>query len=167
MNKYDFSIRSAMALRNGGEKVDYDDEYDSLYREVVRQRRAHPKPDLRLIHDDVGVCISKCEVPPELKVIQGSRTDAMWCRLMLEPESFTFEEFEFYTEVVFRELLTPSDEMALMEMRSSHRVLTAPTLEDKLFHAIMMGDDDERKRIHDLLARRKALDLRVIDGTKK
>lgn len=146
--------------------MEFDDEYHRQYREIVRKMRAHPKPELKLIHGDMGPSSSKAQVPVELKVIQGSRTDAMWCRLMLEPESLTFEEFEFYTEVVFREFLTPSDEMEMMERRSSYRVRTAPSLEAKLLQATLVGDTEEWNRVREILERRNALNLRVVDCRK-
>lgn len=146
--------------------MEFDDEYHRQYREIVRKMRAHPKPELKLIHGDMEPSLAKGLAPVELKVIQGSRTDAMWCRLMIEPESLTFEEFEFYTEVVFREFLTPSDEMEMMERRSSYRVRTAPSLEAKLFQATLVGDTEEWSRVREILERRNALNLKVVDCRK-
>jgi len=151
---------------NGGAEVEFDDEYHRQYREIVRKMRAHPKPELKLIHGDMEPGSSKAHAQVELKVIQGSRTDAMWCRLMLEPESLTFDEFEFYTEVVFREFLTPSDEMEMMERRSSYRVRTDPSLEAKLLQAILVGDTEESDRMCEILKRQNALNLRVVDCRK-
>jgi len=152
---------------NGGAEVEFDDEYHRQYREIVRKMRAHPKPELKLIHGDMEPGSSKAHAQVELKVIQGSRIDAMWCRLMLEPESLTFEEFEFYTEVVFREFLTPSDEMEMMERRSSYRVRTDPSLEAKLLQAILVSDMEESNRLSEILIRRNALNLKVINGKKR
>ncbi len=146
--------------------MEFDDEYHRQYREIVRKMRAHPKPELKLIHGDMEPSSSKAQVSVKLKVIQGCRTDAMWCRLMLEPESLTFEEFEFYTEVVFREFLTPSDEMKMMERRSSYRVRTDPSLGAKLLQAILVGDTEELNRVSEILERQNALNLRVVDCRK-
>jgi hypothetical protein len=107
--------------------------------------------------------IASCD-KPLLSLIHGVVDEQKWARLIFDPASFGFEEFEYLVDEVFRDRLSPSDCWDLMLVRVEARQASEPGLENGVLCALMRNDEPEYERLKCLLERRNALQFEVITG---
>ncbi len=98
---------------------------------------------------------------PPFQIIQGgNQQEALFQRLLSEPQTFEQKEFENLVDFDFRSRLSFDDKEKLIAKRIQINV--KDMLERNALLAIIDGDTDEASRLHDAIKRRNQLGLRVI-----
>jgi hypothetical protein len=106
--------------------------------------------------------------PIPLFAIEGdkARVDAVFYKLVTQPEFFGREEFEHLCDVTFKNRLSNAEVYDLRVTRLEKMKSVGSGLERNILLAIIYGDDEEHERLSAIIKRRNKLGLTVIHSDR-